>query len=88
MEKVIKLDNEDVQPLLELENRWTELVKRAGELHYQQRSLTAELAMTNAEFDQLDEDRFSVIQRLQEKYGQGQINLATGEFYPDPLTTT
>lgn len=88
MTSPIKLDPEELKPFEELQARWEVLTKQYGELHYQKKGIEAELLLTDAQLDQLDEDRFAVVQRLQQKYGDGQIMLSTGEFWPDPTPTT
>ena len=88
MAQIIKLPDEEFQQLVNLQARFNELTRRFGELHYQKKGIEAEIIVTDEELGLLDQERIDVVQRLQEKYGQGSINLATGEFIPDaPLTT-
>jgi DNA transposition AAA+ family ATPase len=88
MAEPINLPEEELQLLVSLQSKWNELTKRFGELHFQRKGLEAELQITDEELDLLDQERVDVVKRLQDKYGQGVVNLATGEFIPDdPLTT-
>ena len=88
MAEPIKLPDEELQLLVSLQAKWNELTKKFGELHFQRKGLEAELQITDEELDLLDQERVDVVKRLQDKYGQGVVNLATGEFIPDaPLTT-
>jgi DNA transposition AAA+ family ATPase len=83
-----KLTEEEYTLLISLQNRWNELTKRFGELHYQKKGIDAEITLTDQALDDLDSERFEVVKRLQDTYGVGQVNLATGEFIPDaPLTS-
>jgi len=83
-----KLTEEEYTLLISLQNRWNELTKRFGELHYQKKGIEAELTLTDEALDDLDNERFEAVKRLQDTYGVGQVNLATGEFIPDaPLTS-
>jgi len=87
MADVVKLPEEEYSLLISLQTRWNELTKRYGELHYQKKTVDAELQMTDTSLDELDSERFELVKRLQDKYGVGQVNLATGEFIPDaPLS--
>jgi len=65
------------------------LTIRYGELHYQIRSLKAELTMIDAAFDELETERFALVSKLQDTYGVGIVSLETGEFTPNvPSTPT
>jgi len=87
MAEVVKLPEEEYSLLISLQTRWNDLTKRYGELHYQKKTVEAELQMTDTSLDELDSERFELVKRLQDKYGVGQVNLATGEFIPDaPLS--
>lgn len=85
MSEPFKLEDEEYTLLISLQNRWNELTKRYGELHYQKKGIDAELLLTDDALDQLDGERFEVVKRLQEKYGVGQVNLSTGTFIPDNI---
>lgn len=88
MADVKKLTDEEYSLLVGLQNRWNELTKKFGELHYQKKGIDAEITLTDQSLDELDSERFEVVKRLQDTYGVGQVNLATGEFIPDaPLTS-
>lgn len=78
-----KLPEEDYQLLVSLQQKWNELTKRYGELHYQKKGIDAELVLTDQALDQLDQERFNVVDQLQQKYGVGQVNLSTGTFIPE-----
>jgi DNA transposition AAA+ family ATPase len=87
MVEPIKLPEEELHLLVALQSRWSDLTKKFGELHFQRKGLEAELQITDEELDLLDQERVDTVKRLQDKYGQGVVNLVTGEFIPDaPLT--
>ena len=88
MSESIKLLEEELQLLVSLQSKWTDLTQRFGELHFQRKGLEAELQVTDEELDLLDQERVDIVKRLQDKYGHGVINLATGEFIPDAPPTT
>jgi hypothetical protein len=83
MSEPVKLTDEETSILISLQSKWNELTKKFGELHYQKKSVDAELTLVDQALDDLDSERFEVVKRLQEKYGVGQVNLTTGEFLPD-----
>lgn len=82
-DQVKKLTEEEKSNLLNLQSRWNELTKRFGELHYQKKSIEADLLLTDQALDDLDSERFEVVKQLQEKYGVGQVNLSSGIFIPE-----
>jgi predicted nuclease with TOPRIM domain len=84
----VKLDDVDYNELLDLQKRWLDLMQKYGEITYQIKTLESESSLMSNMIDELDDERYTVVQRLQEKHGQGHVNLATGEFFPDPSTTT
>ena len=83
MSEPFKLLEEEYVILVSLQRRWNELTKKYGELHYQKKGIEAEVILTDQALDELDGERFEAVQRLQEKYGSGQVDLATGTFIPD-----
>jgi CDP-diacylglycerol pyrophosphatase len=78
-----KLDEQEVQELKEFSARWDLLTKRLGELHYQKKAVDAELMVTEEALDKLDQERYDALNKLQTKYGTGQLNLTAGTFTPD-----
>ena len=87
MTSPFKLPEDEYVQLASLQNRWNELTKRYGELHYQQKSITKEIALIDDALTELDTERFTVVTQMQEKYGVGQVNLVTGEFTPSEPPT-
>lgn len=81
----VKLTKEEHDLLISLQTRFNELTLRYGELHYQMRSVKAELIMIEAAFDELEKERFQSVTKLQNTYGVGSVNLTTGEFTPTDL---
>lgn len=79
MEKIF-LTEEELTQLKELQTQEAEIITRLGELEYQ-------LLVLNTQKDNYKELIFKnrqegekVAQSLQEKYGDGNINIETGEF--------
>lgn len=83
-----KLLPEEQQKLLELQNRWTFLTRKYGELFYQSKLIQRELSKISDALDQLEDDRVTTINQLQTKYGAGQIDINNGVFVSDEVPTT
>jgi hypothetical protein len=45
------------------------------------------MKVIDASLVELDNERFSVVTQMQDKYGVGEVNLLTGEFLPEPTST-
>ena len=80
MTNPFKLPDDELTILVSLQNRWSELTRRYGELHYEMKVIDTNLV-------ELDKERFDVVTQMQEKYGVGEVNLLTGEFIPEPIST-
>lgn len=80
MTSPFKLPDDELALLVSLQNRWGELTRRYGELHYEMKVIDASLV-------ELDNERFNVVTQMQEKYGVGEVNLLTGEFVPESTST-
>ena len=80
MEQVTNLTEQEIQQLTQLQNQQDEFVTKFGQLEYQIQLL--ELQKENL-VEQLEESKKAETQianQLQEKYGDGVINLQEGTF--------
>ena len=84
----MKLTDEEHAELVQLQASWNDLTKKYGELHYQKKLVDSDLVTIDAALDKLDTQRRDSVNRLQDKYGVGQVNLSTGEFTPNASSTT
>ena len=75
-----KLEDSEYNALLDLQRQWNALTAKFGELHYQKKIIETDLNTVDTNLDTIDQNRSDLLKKLQEKYGVGQINLATGEF--------
>ena len=82
-----KLEKKDLESIQELQNKFSECTRILGLLQIDQQSLNNQLLLvkeeTNKQFEQLDtvrETEQELLKNLQEKYGEGQINLQDGTF--------
>lgn len=83
MAEVVKLSEEELNSLKNLQAKWNILTRQFGELHYQKKCVDNELVLVDQELDALEQSRIDIIQKLQNQYGQGSVDLDTGEFIPD-----
>jgi len=79
MEKVFLTEDEKKQ-LLELQTKETEILNKIGEISVNISLLTTQKDTKIKEASQLNEQKTKIAQQLQTKYGEGSINLETGEF--------
>ena len=82
-----KLEKKDLESIQELQNKFSECTRTLGLLQIDQQSLNNQLLLiqeeTNKQFQELDTVRIAeqeLLKNLQEKYGEGQINLQDGTF--------
>ena len=72
MSKTIKLQEEELQNIKEAQTKITQLIYGLGQLEVQKTNV-----LTQLEGAQLEQNKLG--KELQEKYGEGNINLETGE---------
>lgn len=72
MSQVIKLQEEELQEIKETQTRITQLIYGLGQLEVQKTNILTEL-------EQVQEKQSNLAKELQEKHGEGNINLETGE---------
>ena len=72
MSKTIKLQEEELQNIKEAQTKITQLIYGLGQLEVQKTNV-----LTQLEEAQLEQNKLG--KELQEKYGEGNINLETGE---------
>ena len=72
MSKTIKLQEEELQNIKEAQTKITQLIYGLGQLEVQKTNVLTQLEEAQVEQNKLGKE-------LQEKYGEGNINLETGE---------
>lgn len=73
MSKTIKLSEKELQTLKELQTKGNQLIFTLGQIEAQKTSIFNQIQEVQKENDKVGKE-------LQEKYGDGNINLETGEF--------
>ena len=85
-----KLAKEDIESIKNIQDQFAECTNMLGLLQIDENALNTQLTQVdekkNEMFNQLNQLRSKeqdLIKNLQEKYGQGQINLQEGTFTPN-----
>jgi DNA repair ATPase RecN len=86
MADTVKFNDEELGKIKELQNAFNALLYLAGQTYME--GLVAEKKKTTLleRFDTLKQDEQELVSNLTSTYGQGKINLETGEFTPVPTT--
>ena len=80
MEQVIQLGEQEVQQLQQLQNQQEEFVTKFGQLEYQLQNLELQKEKLIEQLEKSKELETQIANQLQEKYGNGVINLQEGTF--------
>jgi len=75
MSQIIKLQEKELQDIKDAQTKITQLIYGLGQLEVQKTNILAQLEEAQLKQNTLGKD-------LQEKYGEGDINLETGEITP------
>jgi predicted transcriptional regulator len=85
-----KLDKEHLDALQQLRNSFAENANNLGSVSLEQIAINRRLEFLNAEqdklyseFESLRKQEQELLEKMRERYGDGQINLAEGTFTPD-----
>jgi chromosome segregation ATPase len=79
MSEIKKLSEEELQQVKEIKQEYTNLALSLGELELQKANLEKEKTRLLNYQDQLGNKEVEIAQKLTEKYGNGSINIETGE---------
>ena len=73
-----KLEESILSKIQELNNRKNELIVNAGQLHFEITQLNKILSTVNDEYTQTDKELNLILSDLNQKYPNGEIDLADG----------
>ena len=79
MEKQV-LTEEEVKSLPSLQQEQNDLVYQLGQIEYQIGFFTKQKELAKQQLEAFEKRQQEQAQKLEEKYGQGTINLESGEF--------
>jgi hypothetical protein len=83
-----KLTQEELQKFQEVQQKNAALVQELGQIGLAQLNLDKRQDNAEKYLDQLREEETAFVKELEDKYGQGSIDLEKGEFIPAPAQTT
>jgi len=79
MEKTF-LSKEEISELKSIQEKESEVISQLGQIEYQILNLTTQKQFIIDKSKELSKQRSLVAQNLQDKYGEGSIDLDSGEF--------
>jgi len=82
MHQTKKLTPEEIKLLSDFQLKNQELIIKFGQLEYELQNLASQKQMLIDEFNQLRQAEISLSKEFREKYGEGNLNLETGEIIP------
>ena len=89
MQEVKKLDQAEIDSIIDLRKRMSDKVLQFGELEVEMQltiqrkeMLESEKVKLISDFEILQKEEKDTADKLNEKYGQGTLNIDTGEFIP------
>ena len=74
------LSKEDIETLTSLQQEQNDLVYQLGQVEYQLRFFNRQKTLVKTELEAFEKRQQEQAQKLEEKYGQGTVNLESGEF--------
>ena len=74
------LDKEEVETLTSLQQEQNDLVYQLGQIEYQIGFFTRQKELVTQQLEAFEKRQQEQAQKLEEKYGQGTVNLESGEF--------
>jgi hypothetical protein len=80
MEQKVMMTEQEVTNLKETITKQEFLINNLGSIEYQINILNTQKSKTLSEIESLSETQSKLVKSLEEKYGQGTIDLETGEF--------
>ena len=80
MSENVTLTEEELKLLKNNNDEFNNLLSESGETAYQIRLLEHRTNLINARLDQLYNERLEAMQKLTEKYGEGEVDISTGIF--------
>lgn len=78
--ETIYLTKEEIDQIKSLQNQENNLISELGQLEYQLLVFKSNKSNLESQIFELREESTRIISELQEKYGDGEINIASGEF--------
>lgn len=84
MADTVKFTDEELSEIRELQNLYNTVVFQAGQYQLDRMTLSNKRKQVEANLEEVKRREQEIISKLTTTYGQGSINLETGEFTPAP----
>ena len=84
MADTVKFTEEELQEIKELQQLFNTVVYQAGQTQIEKLALDRKIALVESNFDEVKKRETELVSKLTTTYGQGKINLETGNFTPVP----
>lgn len=79
MEKVTKLEEQELKQLHDFQNNSEILISQLGQISFQKLQLEKQEEFLKQKFNELNEEEVLISKNLKEKYGNVNIDIKTGE---------
>jgi hypothetical protein len=93
--QVVKLTQEEMERIAALQNNVANNLSTIGRLYLRERQLLSEIDAVKADIEihlqnniSLGNEEESIISDISSKYGEGRLNLESGEYFPATADTT
>jgi hypothetical protein len=93
--QVVKLTQEEMERIAALQNNVANNLSTIGRLYLRERQLLSEIDAVKADIEihlqnniTLGNEEESIISDISSKYGEGRLNLESGEYFPAQVDTT
>ena len=84
MAQTVKLESQDLQRLLDVDQRWKAVVQELGQISLAELNLKQKKESVERFLQETKDLEQKAARLLEEKYGKGSVDIATGEFTPLP----
>jgi hypothetical protein len=78
----IKFTPDEIQEIQDVQSLYNTIVTQAGQVYLEELALDKKKDQLESNFEEIRNKESGIISSLTTKYGQGKINLETGEFDP------
>lgn len=82
MADTVKFTDEELQEIKELQKLYNAVVYQAGQYQIESMALRDKKSLVTSNLEEVKRRETELVSNLTTKYGQGSINLETGEFTP------
>ena len=84
MSDTVKFTEEELVEIKQLQTAFQQATFQAGRYYFEQETINRKKEVIDSYFENVKQQEAALIQKFNEKYGAGSINLETGEFTPLP----